>query len=102
MQCLPKCFSLALNNLLTTAVDTAAIRAPTQSGFRRNYRVEDNSVLLKTVLQRCKHSATAAYCLFIDLRKAYDSIDRAKLWEVLASSLPEASDVVACIKQLYV
>jgi hypothetical protein len=37
----------------------------------------------------------------VDLRKAYDSINRAKLWEHLASNLPESGDILACIKQLY-
>ena len=50
MACLSKCFSLALNDLLTTFVDGAGIRAPVQSGFRCNYRVEDNALLLRMVV----------------------------------------------------
>ena len=36
--------------LLTSAVDSNELRAPTQSGFRQNYRVEDNAILLKMVI----------------------------------------------------
>jgi hypothetical protein len=50
MSCLPKCFSIALNTMLTVASNDANVRAPTQSGFRKYYRVEDNSLLLRTVI----------------------------------------------------
>ena len=40
--------------------------------------------------------------MFIDLKKAYDSVQRNILWEYLASVLGEDSDLVACIKCLYV
>ncbi len=50
MQCLPKVYSLALNELLTAAADTNNARAPVQAGFRRKYRVEDNALLLRMVL----------------------------------------------------
>jgi hypothetical protein len=102
MQCLPKLFSLALNDLLTTKADEAYVRAPTQSGFRRRYRVEDNSVLLKIAIEKCHFMKGSLYCLFIDLKKAYDSINRARLWEVLVTSVPEAVDITKCIRQLYV
>lgn len=83
MACLPKCYSVALNNLLTTLTDKAGIRAPTQCGFRKNYRVEDNSVILRTILQKCKFIRSSTFLLFVDLQKAYDSVDRSALWAVM-------------------
>jgi hypothetical protein len=102
MKCLPKCFSVALNELLTEAADAANIRAPTQSGFRKHYRVEDNAVILRTIMEKCAYLKSTTYFMFIDMRKAYDSVNRAKLWESLTTLLPDSHDLLAVIKQLYI
>ena len=39
---------------------------------------------------------------FIDLEKAYDSINRAKLWDVLVSCLKLPADLVQIIRNMYV
>lgn len=39
---------------------------------------------------------------FIDLEKAYDSINRAKLWDVLVSCLNLPADLVQIIRNMYV
>ena len=40
--------------------------------------------------------------MFLDLKKAYDSVNRARLWQVIMEALPTAQHVTAAIKQLYV
>ena len=39
---------------------------------------------------------------FIDLERAYDSINRAKLWEVLVAGLNLPADLVRIIRNMYV
>ena len=45
---------------------------------------------------------SSLHCLFLDIKKAYDSVNRAALWRVLAEQLPSSRDIIACVKQLYV
>ena len=39
---------------------------------------------------------------FIDLERAYDSINRAKLWEVLVAGLNLPADLIRIIRKMYV
>ena len=45
--------------------------------------MEDNLLVLATVLQHAEWCGRDMYIMFVDLTKAYDTIDRARLWEVL-------------------
>ena len=53
-------------------------------GFRRGARLEDAVVQLMTALQHAHHTQQPLRVLFVDLRKAYDSVDRGDLWWTLA------------------
>ena len=39
---------------------------------------------------------------FIDLRRAYDSVDRNKLWQVMANGLHIPPDLVKLIRNMYI
>lgn len=70
------------------------LRAPTQAGFRAGYTTEDLGLVLQTAIQSANINAEPLGIIFIDLKKAYDSIDRWKLWEVLAEELAIPGDIV--------
>ena len=55
-----------------------------QAGFRRNYSTIDNIFTLQSLIQ--KHISKKGgrfYCVFIDYKKAFDSVNHDKLWEAL-------------------
>ena len=58
---------------------THDLRAPTQAGFRSNFRVEDNAAILKLICERAKHLNVGNCLMFIDLEKAYDRINHLSL-----------------------
>lgn len=64
---MPKLYAIMLNMKLDERAEAAALRAPTQCGFRKDHRVEDNCCILKTVLERCKKVKGGCACLFVDL-----------------------------------
>ena len=51
-------------------------------------------MILQTVLKRAEALGEGVWCMFVDLAKAYDSIDRARLWEVFLEDLHLTPDLV--------
>ena len=76
MTTLPKVYSVILNAKVCEQARERGLRTPVQGGFRAGYCTEDNCVVLKTVLERAKLLKYNIWCLFINLEKAYDRVDR--------------------------
>jgi hypothetical protein len=55
-----------------------------QSGFMPSHGCVDATATLKATLQSMKDSNQDAYVLFVDLVKAFDSVNREMLWQILA------------------
>ena len=47
------------------------------------------------------HTRTSAYLLFIDLQKAYDSVDRSKMWHIFLNQLNIPMELVKALKLSY-
>ena len=43
--------------------------------------------MLTTLFQRSYFLGDPLYCMYVDLAKAYDSVDRARMWEVFLHDL---------------
>ena len=56
-----------------------------QAGFRRNFATTDHIFTLTQIVSNCLYGdrRQKVYCIFIDYAKAFDSVKRDKLWEVL-------------------
>ena len=54
-----------------------------QCGFRRNRRTEDNMFMLERMMEMAAARGEELYIAFIDMEKAYDRVNRKKLFEVL-------------------
>ena len=52
---------------------------PQQIGFRRGFRTADHVYLLKTLIEKIFHKNGKLYAAFINFKKAYDTVNRAKL-----------------------
>ena len=62
------------------------IIAEAQAGFREGYSTTDNTFILMSVIQKylCKKKGKIYIC-FEDFQKAFNSMHRNKLWQVLKS-----------------
>lgn len=54
-----------------------------QGGFRRNRATTDQIFMMKQVLNMCQEYNIPIYLLFVDFKKAYDTIDRREVLETL-------------------
>ena len=58
-------------------------------------------LLLITAIEHATQHRSPLYLLFVDLQKAYDTIDRGLLWRTLLADLDLDPALVCCLQQLY-
>ena len=71
-------------NRLGDVCEEAGIPPEEQCGFRPQRSITDIMFVVRRLLKLGRTSNTSLEICFIDLAKAYDSVDRVLLWEVLA------------------
>ena len=54
-----------------------------QGGFRRGRRTEDNLFMLERLIEMVKGKKEEIFVAFLDMEKAYDRVNRKKLFEVM-------------------
>ena len=72
-----------------------------QCGFRPNRGCCDKIFSAKIVMQRDKEFNKAIYFCFVDLQRAYDTVNREGLWEILSKTFSIPEKLIRIIKALY-
>ena len=54
-----------------------------QGDFRRGRRTEDNLLMLERMIEMAKVRKECLFVAFIDMEKAYDRVNRKKLFELI-------------------
>ena len=93
-------YSKVLNERLTQVVEKHNLLGEIQNGFRKNRGGPDNSFILNTILWKAKSKKEKAHLAFLDISKAYDSVNREVLWQRL-SSIGIKGDFLSSLKALY-
>jgi hypothetical protein len=71
-----------------------------QAGFRQGRRTTDRISALRRIFESAQESQIPLVATFVDFRKAFDSVDRGKLFKIL--SLYGVSDkLIEAVKRLY-
>ena len=83
--CFGKMFGLLLTNRLRNTIAKFSLIGPNQIGFLEGNRASDHVFVVNTLVNKIvKNEGKNLYVAFIDLKKAYDSVDRnflfSKLW----------------------
>jgi hypothetical protein len=60
-----------------------SLYAPTQAGFRPHHTTTEQALILQTIIQHSIKTKRALAIAFIDLKRAYDGVNRDKLWTCL-------------------
>ena len=83
---LSKLYTSILNNRITQWATLMDKISETQAGFREGYSTIDHIFTLNALIEKCLcKKRKKLYVAFIDFKKAFDSIDRFKLWNLLSS-----------------
>ena len=93
-------YSKVLNERLIAVVETHKLLGEIQCGFRKNRCGADNTFVLDTILWKYRATGKPVHMSFIDICKAYDTVNRAKLWKKL-SSLGFSGEFLSTLKSLY-
>jgi hypothetical protein len=78
-----KLYSYVLNKRLSAWVEDNSIVNEAQAGFRRNYSTNDHIFTLLALVQKHLLAHRKLYVAFIDFKKAFDSVNRRNLWNIL-------------------
>ena len=93
-------FSKLLNNRLIQVTEKHKLLGEIQNGFRKSRCGADNSCVLDTILWKARAKGKPVHMAFLDISKAYDSVNREILWKKLAS-LGFSGDFISALKALY-
>ena len=76
-------YSKLLNERLVEVVESFSLLGEVQNGFRKTRDGSDNIFILNTALWKAKALSEKIHLGFVDITKAYDSVDRNILWRKL-------------------
>ena len=76
-------YSKVLNARLISVVESHKLLGDIQGGFRKGRGCADNLFILHTLLWKCKAQGRSVHMAFVDISKAYDTVNREILWAKL-------------------
>jgi len=76
------------------------LSAESQCGFRTGRSTMDMIVTARQLQEKCREQQREMYAVFIDLMKAFDSVDRTALWEILLK-IGFPTDIVTIIRSFH-
>lgn len=85
ISCLCKLFTSILNTRLLKWIDDNDILTDAQFGFRHGMSTVDAIFSLYSIIQKTFLKKKRLYCCFVDFKKAFDTVDRFKLWYKLGN-----------------
>ena len=83
LTCMNATYSKVINTRLTKVVESHQLLAEIQNGFRKDRSGGDSSFTLNSIIWKSLAKQKKLHLAFMDLQKAYDSVDRGILWEKL-------------------
>ena len=90
-----------LNNRINSYTDMIGIMAEEQNGFRMGRSCEDHIFTVSTIIKNKLSSSKCTFTCFIDMQKAFDSVDRDLLFHKLIS-YNITGKIFWAIKSMYV
>ena len=80
VSCLGKVYTAIINERLNSFANSIELITKSQAGFRKGYSTVDSIFCLYSLIQLYFLSNRKLFCIFVDFRKAFDTIWRVGLW----------------------
>ncbi len=97
---LAKVFAMILKARLSSWAEKRGLRARGQAGFRKDFRTTYNLYILQTLIEQNIHKHKKVYYCFVDFRKAFDTVLRDLLWQVLVE-MGIVGRFMQCLQSMY-
>ena len=79
-----KLYTYILNQRLSRWLEENNILSDLQNGFRPQRSCQDHMLSLYNIILNRKLSGSDTFCCYVDFKKAFDSVNRERLWDKLA------------------
>ena len=93
-------YAIILNKRLVDWTESVGVRSPAQAGFRPKYSTVHQLFALRHFVDRARLRQVPLYTCFIDIQKAYDSVQHQLLWARLRH-VGVCGPMLAAIQSLY-
>ena len=70
-------------------------------GFQKGCRIEDNIITVRQLQELALTLQESLYMVYVDLEKAYDNVNRVRMWEMLGSLLGRDNETLKDAKRMY-
>lgn len=80
-----KIYAKIVTNRLNIIADTIILEE--QNGFRRNRSCIDGVFTLAQIIEKHREFNIPTFMIFIDYHKAFDTVNRIKLWDILYNTV---------------
>ena len=82
-----KCYTSVLNKRLVTWAEENGKLSEAQAGFRQGYSATDHIFTLNAIVEKSlSKTGGKLYTCFVDLKKAFDSVQRGPLFNILCQN----------------
>ena len=100
LPCVGKLFTKVLKERLYRWVERKDILSSLQAGFRKGRSTLDQCFVLRTIIEKTQRRGQRLWGVFVDLKKAFDSVNREALWYKLRC-LGVSEKMVRILKSKY-
>lgn len=95
-----KIYAEILRGRLEAEVNEKKVLPEGQAGFRKERSTMDNVFILNHIVQMEKSRKEKVYALFVDLKAAFDTVNREKLWKIM-EKFGISQHIIEKIKGIY-
>jgi hypothetical protein len=91
---------MIFESLISQWAKTNDLRAKGQASFRKDFRTTNNLFILRTLTEQAIFQKNQLYTCFVDFKKAFDTVPRDLLWQVL-EGLGISGRILECLRSMY-